>query len=242
MKHTEVPHELDNREVYQLEHGDKIIYAAVRKYINKDTRECFPAIRTIAKMLQCTPGKVQAALTRLVNAGFIEKSNDGHKNHYKFPVTEFDKQFEMFTDAFLELDIPLNIKEYYMDIQQYLYGKDTGVGRCSFSNAKLARCTGWTVASVKKYNTYLIEHGFLEEETTNKTDEAGFPMIQKNFDLTSLQQAELWARAVTQQVIQNTSDIEDMKRELAELREWKKRKEREDALERNRVASRTYNL
>lgn len=98
------------------------------------------------------------------------------------------------------------------------------------------------MASVKKYNTYLIEHGFLEEETTNKTDEAGFPMIQKNFDLTSLQQAELWARAVTQQVIQNTSDIEDMKRELAELREWKKRKEREDALERNRVASRTYNL
>ena len=145
MKHTEVPHELDNREIYQLEHGDKIIYAAVRKYMNKDTRECFPAIRTIANMLQCTPGKVQAALKRLVSAKFIEKipaKEKKNSNHYKFPRTEFDKQFEMFTDEFLELDLPLNVKEYYMDIQQYLYGKDTGVGKCSFSNAELARRTG----------------------------------------------------------------------------------------------------
>ena len=145
MKHTEVPHELDNREIYQLEHGDKIIYAAVRKYMNKDTRECFPAIRTIANMLQCTPGKVQAALKRLVSAKFIEKiiaKEKRNSNHYKFPRTEFDKQFEMFTDEFLELDLPLNVKEYYMDIQQYLYGKDTGVGKCSFSNAELSRRTG----------------------------------------------------------------------------------------------------
>lgn len=145
MKHTEVPHELDKREAYKLEHGDKIIYAAVRRYMNKTTRECFPAIRTIAEMLGCTPGKVQAALTRLVNTKFLDKipsETRKNSNHYKFPITEFDKEFEMFTDGFLDLDLPLNVKEYYMDIQNFLYGKETGKGRCTLSNAELSRKTG----------------------------------------------------------------------------------------------------
>lgn len=192
MKHTEVPHELDHlKSQHSLEHGDKIIYAAIRRYMNKDTRECYPALSTIAVNLKCSINKINAALKRLVNSGFVQKSNDGHKNHYYFPASEFDKHFEMFTDEFLDLDLPLNIKEYYMDIQPFLYGKETGIGKCSFSNAELARKTGWTTVSIKKYNTYLIEHGFLEEEATSKLDEAGLPVIQKNFNLTGLNQAAL---------------------------------------------------
>lgn len=143
MKHTRVPLEIDTkRSQHLLEHGDKIIYAAVRRYMNKDTRECFPAITKIASTLKCSVNKVQSALNRLIQAGFILKTNDGHKNHYCFPNTEFDKKFEMFTDEFLEMDLPLNIKEYYMDIQHFLYGKDTGVGRCTLSNAEISRKTG----------------------------------------------------------------------------------------------------
>lgn len=143
MKHTEIPHELDNmRELNILEHGDKIIYAAIRRYMNKDSRECYPAIRTIASNLKCSTVKVQNAISRLLASGLLKKASDGHKNHYYFPLTEFDKHFEMFTDEFLDMDLPLNVKEYYMDIQQYLYGKETGVGKCSFSNAELSRKTG----------------------------------------------------------------------------------------------------
>ena len=194
MQHTEVPKELDNRDVHHLCHGDKIIYAAIRRFMNKDSRECFPAIRTIAKTLQCTPGKVSAALDRLIEAGFvkrIESKKNRNSNHYLFPKTKFDNQFEMFTTEFLELNLPLNVKEYYMDIQQYLYGKETGIGKCSLSNVELSRRTGWTIPSIKKYNTILIENNLLEEETTNKQDEAGFPIIMKRFDLNGLNQAIL---------------------------------------------------
>lgn len=97
----------------------------------------------------------------------------------------------MFTDDFLDLDLPVNVKEYYMDLQQYLYDKDSGIGKCAFSNADIANKLGISAPSVKKYNTYLIEHGYLEEETTNKTDDAGLPVIQKNFNLTGLNQAAL---------------------------------------------------
>lgn len=192
MKHTEVPNEISNlRDRNQLEHGDKIIYATIRRYMNKETRDCFPSINTIAVKLNCSKTKVLSAIKRLLDTELLEKHIDGRKNHYKFPLTEFDKHFEMFTDEFLDLDLPLNVKEYYMDIQSFLYGKESGVGKCSFSNAELARRTGWTTVSVKKYNTILIEKGLLSEEVTNATDESGLPIIQKAFNLTGLHQAAL---------------------------------------------------
>ena len=219
MQHVEVPYELDNLKlVHTLEHGDKIIYAALRNYMNKDSRECFPAITFIAENLQCSPTKVQLAIKRLLATGLLEKAKDGRKNHYRFPETDFDKQFEMFTKEFLYMDLPLNVKEYYMDIQQYLYGKDTGKGKCSFSNAELARRTGWTVASVKKYNTILIEKNLLEEETSDYKDEAGFPIIVKRFDLQGLNQAELWVKQVTAAVIKHEDEIQQLKNEIQELR------------------------
>lgn len=226
MKHTEVPNEISNlRDREQLAHGDKIIYATIRRYMNKETRDCFPAITTIANKLNCSKTKVISAIKRLIETGLLKKHSDGRKNHYYFPESEFDKHFEMFTDEFLDLDLPLNVKEYYMDVQPFLYGKETGIGKCSFSNAEISRRTGWTNISVKKYNEFLIEKGLLSEETTGNYDEAGLPVVQKNFNLTSLQQAALWVKAVTAQVTENTKDIEALKgtvekqqREIEELK------------------------
>lgn len=243
MKHTEVPRHLDDlKEQHILEHGDKIIYGVIRNYMNKDTRECYPAVATIAKILQCSPGKINAAIKRLLKTGLLLKHVDAQKNHYVFPRTDFDKHFEMFTEDFWKLDLPLNVKEYYMDIQPFLYGKETGIGKCSFSNAELARRTGWTVISIKKYNTILIEKGFLQEELTEKTDESGLQVVQKNFNLNGLQQAALWVKAVTEQITKNTDDIESLKRDNEEkenqIKELERRiasLEKYQALERNKT-------
>lgn len=247
MKHTEVPHELDNlKDGHTIEHGDKVIYASIRRYMNATTRECFPALNTIAISLKCSINKVRRAIERLVDTGLIEKCSDGRKNHYYFPESEFDKRFEMFTDEFLDMDLPLNVKEYYMDIQQYLYGKDTGIGKCALSNAELARRTGWTTISIKKYNTILIEKNLLEEEETTQKDEAGFPVIQKRFDLQGFNQAVLWAKQVNEAIINHEdriaalerklgvqSEQDDIYKELEELRAFKARTLREKALENN---------
>ena len=162
--------------------------------------------------------------------------------YYYFPESEFDKHFEMFTDSFLDMKMPLNIKEYYMDIQQYLYDKESGVGKCSFSNSELSKKLGVSIPTVKKYNKYLIENGYLEEEATTQTDEAGLIIYQKNFNLTNLNQAALWVQAVTQQVTTNTQDIEQLKEDNIVLKEENKqmRKEidqlkKEMSLKRNHV-------
>ena len=219
MQHVQIPNELINlKREGKLEQGDQVIFASIKKYMNCDTRECFPSITTISKNLKCSRTKILSAIDRLCECNLLQKiSKPGLHNIYKFLRTEFDQFFEMFTEDFLKIDIPLNVKEYYMGIQQFLYDKDSGVGKCSFSNTKLAQKLGISIASVKKYNTYLINHGYLEEETTNKTDEAGLPVIQKNFNLTGLQQAALWVKVVTETVQKHDTEIEELKRKVAEL-------------------------
>lgn len=236
MQHIEIPRELINLKCQgKLEQGDQVIFAAIKKYMNYKTRECFPSITTIAKMLKCSRTKILSAITRLCECNLLKKTNNGQgkNNTYLFIRTEFDNYFEMFTEEFLRMDMPLNVKEYYMGIQQFLYGKETGVGRCSLSNSEIARKLGISMASVKKYNTYLIENEYLAEETCDKTDEGGLPIIQKNFNLEGLNQAALWVKAVTEQVTKNTDDIEKMKQELEELKDWKRKLEKEESLARN---------
>lgn len=63
-----------------------------------------------------------------------------------------------------------------------------------------------------------MEHGFLEEEVTDSYDQAGLPVIQKSFNLSALNQAALWIRAVTEQIQENTEDISAIKDEMADLK------------------------
>lgn len=205
MQHTEIPNELTYRKISVFDNenpqrilkpGDKIIYASIRRFMNSETRECYPSIAKIKEKTGCGQNKIYDAINRLIEAGFIEKKkkltpSGKWSNYYYFPETEFDKHFEMFTNDFLDLNLPTNIKEYYMDIQQYLYDKDTGAGKCSFNNTTIASKLGLSVPSVKKYNTYLIEHGFLSEENTGNYDSSGLPVVLKNFDLTALKQVDL---------------------------------------------------
>lgn len=247
MQHVEIPNIMTSitENAYEetnperiLRKGDKVVYAAIRRNMDSVTRSCYPSIHTIKRLAGCGQAKVQQAIERLKQAGLLtigmHTTAAGRRcNLYKFPITEFDKNFERFTFEFLDLDLPTNVKEYYMDIQHYLYDMENGVGKCNFSNAEIARRTGWSIPSVKKNNTILIERGLLTEETLEEKDQAGLPIVQKQFDLTGLQQAVLWVKAVTEQVTKNTDDIELLKQELEELKQWKAKKEKEESFLRN---------
>lgn len=257
MKHTEIPHTFDDKKILMmdnenqeriLQHGDKVVYAAIRRFMNEETRSCYPSISKIKQKAGCGQTKVEDAIKRLEQAGFIKLSKKAVPAtgklswFYEFTNTSFDKHFEMFTDEFLDLDLPINVKEYYMDIQRYMYDKESGTGKISFSNTKIAELTGWSIPTIKKFNTILIEKGLLDEVITDKSDEAGLPVIQKNFNLAGLQQAALWAKAVTQQVVKNTSDIEEIKSENEDLKRRIAALEREAALRRNLVVEKEYTL
>lgn len=81
MQHTEIPNELSNRKMSifsddsqrTLKTGDKVIYASIRRFMNSETRECFPSIRKLKEKTGCSQNKIYDAIDRLIKAGFIEK-------------------------------------------------------------------------------------------------------------------------------------------------------------------------
>lgn len=64
-----------------------------------------------------------------------------------------------------------------------------------------------------------MDKGLLEEETTSSYDEAGLPVVSKNFNLSNLQQAALWAQAITKQVVDNTEAIEEIQQRMDKMEE-----------------------
>lgn len=145
----------------------------------------------------------------------------------------------MFTDDFLELDLPLNVKEYYMDLQKYLYKKETGQGVLTFSNFQISQLLDIAPASVKKYNTILIDKGYLTESMTEATDEYGLPVIQKKFDLEGLKQAALWVKQVTEAVQRHDDEIKELQEKAEKVPELERRiasLERALALQNNKPA------
>lgn len=116
--------------------------------MNKETRSCYPSIRTIKSYAHCGQKAIESAIERLQKAGVLKLGktklkNGKWSNLYEFPETKFDEHFERFTHEFLKMDIPLHLKEYIMDLQEHLFiHKETASGDCSQSNLTLAKTTG----------------------------------------------------------------------------------------------------
>lgn len=70
LQHVQVPRM--NISTEGLEHIDPLIYAYIKKYMNKDTKESFPAIRTLIKESGVQKGVILDAINRLETAGYIE--------------------------------------------------------------------------------------------------------------------------------------------------------------------------
>ena len=94
-----------------------------------------------------------------------------------------------------------------------------------------------SIRNVRKYNNYLIEHGYLQEESTERSDESGLPIVQKNFNLNTLNQSALWVKAVTETVQRHEDDIEELKEENADLRRRIEILEKQNSLQRNNISN-----
>lgn len=69
-QHVQVP---DPVKKTKLKPFDKLVYANLRRHMDKDTYECFPTIRRIASECGCTEKRVTNSIERLIEAGDIEK-------------------------------------------------------------------------------------------------------------------------------------------------------------------------
>lgn len=186
--HVQVP---DPVKKTKLKPFDKLVYANLRKYMNKDTYECFPTIRRIASECGCTEKRVTNSIERLIEAGDIEKiKRIGRSNIYKF--NKLSKNFEMFTNDFLDQkNTTPEEKAYLIGLQSQTY-KDGGFAMTVKSNEEIADALNIDARSVQRYNKSLKEKQIIVEMKTAIIDAAGYNRTVKAIDLAKVCQAVLY--------------------------------------------------
>lgn len=193
-QHVQVPDPTDFKD---LKPTDRLVYANIRRFMDKNTYTCYPSMTTIANKCGLTVQTIQNSIKRLTKFGYIEilpNKHNGKNNIYKFKKLESD--FERFTNEFLDnKDITPNEKAYLIGLQSQCY-KQSDYALTTYSNQEIANTLDISLSSVKRFNTSLKTKEIMTELQTAKFDEEGFNKIVKAIDLAKIGQKVLFEVAV----------------------------------------------
>ena len=110
------PHSGNSDVQPDLDPKDKLIYLAIRRYMNKQTREAFPSYAKITEDTGAAAKTIKKCVDNLVNEGYLETRKEGKKIIYKF---NNKKQFEPFSYDFLDKpELTFTEKSYIVATQQ----------------------------------------------------------------------------------------------------------------------------
>ena len=189
-----------------------LIYACIRRYMNKDTMIAYPSISTIAKDSGCSKPTVLKTLQNIKNKGYIEiiEGSKGQGNHYKF---NNELSFEPFSYEFLDnKNLTKSEKLQILCTQQYMF-KEGGIGKISYSDRELSELTGLDRQTISRNNASLINKNYMSQISL-KTRESDSGCFNKEtiYHLRDLGQAIIFTLMNHEdQINQNTKDIEYLK-------------------------------
>ena len=193
-----------------------LVYCAIRRHMNKESRIAFPSMETICKMCQMTRPTLQQHINVLEEKGYFKVTRRKRQsNIYHFPEIEM---FEPFSLEFLDnQQLTPQIKAYIIALQQYMEkDSETMSGTITESNRALSKQIHMPESSIRKCNAILEQHGYL---TQNKTTS------EKIFWLQSLGQKIVFTLINHEERIQNNENkidelskkIEKMQKEIDRL-------------------------
>ena len=199
------PHNGNSEPINGLTPQDKLIYLAIRRYMNRETMESFPSYATITKDIGAAAKTIKKSVDNLVNEGYLDTRRDGKKIIYKF---NNKKQFEPFSWEFLDKpDLTFIEKSYIVAAQQYMF-KENEEGKISYKNSELSKLINMTESTISRCNHSLERKGYLE----------GASELVKKFQLRELDQLFIWKfKEQDERIDKNTEDIAEIKRKLAIL-------------------------
>lgn len=202
---VQYPHSGNSEPSNGLTPSDKLIYLAIRRYMNKDTMEAFPSYARITQDIGAAAKTIKKSVDNLIRENYIKTRKDGKRIIYTF---NNKKQFEPFSYDFLDKpDLTFTEKSYIVASQQYMF-KDQEEGKISFKNKELAQLINMSEATISRCNHSLEEKGYLE----------GSMDLVKRFQLRELDQLFIWKfRQHEEQIQKNTDDISEIKKELKRL-------------------------
>lgn len=186
-----------------------VIYCALKRHMDKETRSCYPQIKTIAKEAGCGKDAVLAAIKELIDNEFIIKINrPGQSNVYKFSE---HKTFEPFSYDFLDDDkIKLREKAYLIAQQKNMFIKEnSGIGITSLSTKEISEKIRMSIPTVLSCENKLIKAGYCQKLDMNKTEPTTGLHEKLRFYLLELYNM---AALTYRQTQKNTEDIEELKK------------------------------
>ena len=188
-QHVQVPDPVVEHK--DLKPIDYLVYANIRRYMNKDTKCCWPSLETIAKDCQCSIPTVRTSIKRLHKEGLLEIiKRAGQSTMYRFK--DLLKNFERFTPEFLDnTEITPEEKAYLIGLHSQSY-KNEDYAITTYSNQQIADNLNIPVRTVRNYNKSLQEKEIMTEIATSVKDSAGLSVAAKAVDMHKIGQAILY--------------------------------------------------
>ena len=215
--HVQVPNDMTEQN-NSLKPGDLLIYATIKRHMDKDTKTCYPSLNTIAAESGASINTVRSSIQNLINTQYIEVSQKGRGKLYKF--LKWDK-FEPFSYDFLD-NKKLSFKEkaYILATQQYMFkNKGTQNGIVTYNNIELSKRINTSPSTISRLDSSLREKEFLDINIlTQKDQETGLPIREKVFHLSKIEQAIVFILGNHEERIQeNTNEIKLLKERMDKL-------------------------
>jgi DNA-binding MarR family transcriptional regulator len=217
-QHVQIPNKTtenitsENKNLNKKHYTDLLIYACLKKYMDKDSGTSRVGLRKISEETTFSLTKVQAAIKRLEDSGDIEKSKDPNKNMNIYKFNKNSEKFEMFGKEFLEnVELTPYQKSFFITTQKYLYiDPKYGIGKTTYSSAELSEKTGLSEKVIKARLQELEEKGFISRRLTQ--DIAGNSCEALEFNLPKFGQYILC------KINEHDKDIIKLKEENASLK------------------------
>lgn len=153
------PHPANSEPQPDLDPKDKLVYVAIRRYMNSRTMEAFPSYATITKDTGAAAKTIKKCVDNLIREGYIETRRKGKYLIYKF---NNNKRFEPYSYDFLDNpNLTFTEKSYIVASHQYMF-KDGNEGKIQYSNKELSALIHMPASTISDCNKSLEAKGYLE--------------------------------------------------------------------------------
>ena len=113
------PHGENSESQPNLTPKDKLIYIAIRRYMNKETMEAYPSYATITKDTKAAAVTIKKCVNNLIREKYLNIRKEGKRIVYIF---NNKKKFEPFSYEFLDRrDLTFTEKSYIVATQQFMF-------------------------------------------------------------------------------------------------------------------------
>ena len=211
-QHIQLPNDLGD--INFIKPKDQLVYVAIKKFMNNETKEAFPSLNTLHELTKLSINTIRGCIDRLIESGFIEVRKEGRKNIYKF--LKYDT-YEPFSFKFLELDkLRPEEKAYLIASQKYMF-KENGEGKITYSNKELSKKINMSESTIGRINNALVKKDYAMILDCKNSE--GYNIKEKLYDLNKLGQAIIFTLQNHEERIQeNSEEISNLKKEIEILK------------------------